>query len=132
MADALKRGAKSWNRRQQRNSFMCLTMQINHAPGDIVRLSAAEPMRFKIACSACSCRYAVIGSAFFCPACGHNDADRMFHQSLARIRKRMDVLAELRSAVADRDAGEDTCREAIEAGLQHIVMAFSNARRRST
>jgi Zn ribbon nucleic-acid-binding protein len=124
MADALKRGAKSWNRRQQRNSFMCLTMQINHAPGDIVPLSAAEPMRFKIACSACSCRYAVIGSAFFCPACGHNDADRMFHQSLARIRKRMDVLAELRLAVADRDAGEDTCREAIEAGLQHIVMAF--------
>jgi hypothetical protein len=71
-------------------------------PGDIAPLSAAEPMRFKIACSGCGCRYAVIGSAFFCPACGHNDADRMFHQSLARIRKRMDVLEELRSAPPGR------------------------------
>jgi Zn finger protein HypA/HybF involved in hydrogenase expression len=40
--------------------------------------AAAEPMRLKITCPECSCRYAVIGAAFFCPACGHNAAELVF------------------------------------------------------
>jgi hypothetical protein len=124
MADALARGAQSWTKRQQRNSFMRLTMQIDHQPGDVAPLSAAEPMRFQITCSACACRYAVIGSAFFCSNCGHNDADRMFHQSLSRIQKTLDALPELLPAIADRDTAENMRREAVEAGLKNLVMAF--------
>ena len=90
-------------------------MQIDHQPGDIAPVSAAEPMRFQITCSACACRYAVIGSAFFCPNCGHNDAERMFHQSISRIQKTLDALPELLPAIADRDTAENMRREAFTA-----------------
>ena len=36
----------------------------------VLPASAAEPMRLKLTCEECSCRFAVIGSAFFCPSHG--------------------------------------------------------------
>lgn len=48
----------------------------------------------------------------------------MFNQSVASIRKSLDVLPDLRLAIADRDTAENTCRIVIEGGLQNAVMAF--------
>lgn len=122
---AMKRDADNWNRRQPRNSFISMTMSVNSRP-QLISLppAAADPMRLKITCPACACRYAVIGAAFFCPACGHNAADLMFSQTVSGIRNVLDALSNVRDAISDRDTADTTVRHIIENGLQNAVTAF--------
>jgi len=125
LGGAMKRDAQQWNQRQRRDSFISITMQVNDRPSHVLLPpAAAEPMRLKITCPACACRYAVIGAAFFCPGCGHNAADLMFGQSTAAIRNALDALASVRAAIADRDTAETTARLIIENGLQNAITTF--------
>jgi hypothetical protein len=124
IGNAMRRDAQRWNSRQGRNSLLRITMSVKNTPHQLLPAAAAEPMRMRISCPQCSCRYAVIGAAFFCPACGHNAADLMFHQSLAGIRGALDALPSVRAAIPDRDAAETTVRLVIENGLQNVVTAF--------
>lgn len=125
IGQAMKQDADSWNRRQPRNSFISITMQVNNRPQHIlIPPAAAEPMRLKITCPACACRYAVIGAAFFCPSCGHNAADLMFSQAITGIRNVLDALSSVREAISDRDTAETTARLITENGLQNAVTAF--------
>ena len=122
---AMKRDADRWNRQQSRNGFLRITMNVDSRPQPVaLPPAAAEPMRLKISCPACACHYAVIGSAFFCPACGHNAADIVFAQSIASIRNALDVIPEVRSAISDPDVAETTVRLVIENGLQNAITAF--------
>ncbi|MGE3703553.1 MAG: hypothetical protein AB7G08_33230 [Hyphomicrobiaceae bacterium] len=122
---AMKRDADQWNRRQPRNSFLRITMQVDSRPQHVLLPhTAAEPMQLKISCPACACRYAVIGAAFFCPACGHNAADLMFTQSIGGIRNALDALSGIRAGIADRDVAETTTRLLVENGLQNAITAF--------
>lgn len=122
---AMKRSADRWNRRQPRNSFLSMKLRVENKPSRIrIPPAAASPMRLKIACPACGCRYAVIGAAFFCPACGHNAAEQMFSQSIAGIRSLLDLLPGLKAAIEDPDSAENTARQIIESALQNAVTAF--------
>ena len=122
---AMKRDARRWNRRQPRNSFVTMTMKVDGRPQSVpLPLAATGPMQLKITCPACACRYAVIGAAFFCPACGHSAADLMFDQTVAGIRDSLDALGAVRTAVADPDTAETTVRLIIEHGLLSVVTAF--------
>lgn len=122
---AMRQDADRWNRRQPRNSFIRITMKVDDRPRHVLLPPAvAESMRLKITCPDCTCRYAVIGAAFFCPACGHNAADFMFNQSIASIRSVFDALTGVRAAIPDRDTAETTARLIIENGLQNAVTAF--------
>jgi len=123
--DAMRRDAKSWNRRQTRNSFLKITMNVSGRPQEVVLPAAVtDPMRLKITCEECSCRYGVIGSAFFCPACGHNAAGRVFQQSLGTIRGALDALPFIRNGLPDKDTAENTTRLVVESGMLNAVMAF--------
>jgi hypothetical protein len=84
-------------------------------------------MELEISCEKCSCRFAVIGSAYFCPACGHSSVDRMFDDSLRKIRAKKDNVDVVRDAIAvsaGRDEAELMCRSLIESCLQDGVTAF--------
>lgn len=122
---ALKHDADRWNRQQPRNGFVNISMKVNgrttQAP---LPLAAAEPMRLKILCPECACRYAVIGAAFFCPACGHNAAEQVFGLTVTGIRRTLDALAAVRAAIPDRDTAEGTVRLIVENALQNAVTAF--------
>lgn len=125
IGSAMQRDAKNWNRRQPANSFISMTMSVDSRPQQILLPPpAAEPMRLRITCSSCDCRYAVIGAAFFCPACGHNAADLMFSQTVAGIRNALDALPSVREAIPDKDSADTTVRLIIENGLQNTVTAF--------
>jgi hypothetical protein len=125
LASAMKRDASRWNQRQPRKSFIRMTMRVTDGPRTVVLpLAAVEPMQLKISCPTCRCRYAVIGAAFFCPACGHNAADLVFIQSIAGIRRALDALDAVRAAIEDRDAAATTIRLLTENGLQNAVTAF--------
>lgn len=122
---AMERDAKYFNRRQAANSFIRVTMSVDSRPHQIqLPPAAADPMRLKITCTACQCRYAVIGAAFFCPACGNNAADLMFAQTIAGIRHALDALLNVREALPDKDIADTTVRLIVENGLQNTVTAF--------
>lgn len=125
LGHAMRRDAGNWNRRQKPDSFLSITMKVDSLPQRILLpKAAAEPMRLKITCPACSCRYAVIGAAFFCPACGHNAADLMFAQAVNGIRNALDALPQVRSAISDQDTAETTARLLTETSLQNAITAF--------
>ena len=121
----MQRDANEWNRRQPRDSFVPMTMKVDSRPQHVsLPPAAAEPMRLKITCPACACRYAVIGAAYFCPACGHNAADQQFALTISGIRQSLDSLDAVRGAILDRDMAENTARLITENGLQNAVTAF--------
>lgn len=122
---AMKRDADRWNRQQSRDSFFSITMEVGNRPQHVsLPLAAAKPMRLKIKCTECACRYAVVGAAFFCPACGNNGAELVFCQSLNGVRGALSVLAEVHASVADRDIAETMVRLITENGFQNAVTAF--------
>jgi uncharacterized Zn finger protein (UPF0148 family) len=122
---SLRHDATQWNRRQPRNSFFSITMNVDAKPKEITLPACAiDPMQLKITCPNCTCRYAVIGSAYFCPSCGHNAADLVFDQSLGTIRATLDNLELIARAIPDRDTAENTRRVLIEDSLQRLVTAF--------
>lgn len=122
---AMKRDAERWNRQQPRKSFITMSMKVDGRPVHIpMSPAAAEPMQLKIACPACACRYALIGAAFFCPACGHNAVEQVFELTLTGIRNSLKALEAVRAAIPDRDTAESTVRLIVENALQNAVTAF--------
>ncbi len=128
--NAMRADARAFNSRQPKNAFVKMSMRIGGAPqfsSHILPAAASEAMQLEVACDQCSCRFAVIGSAYFCPACGHNSVDRTFDDSMRKIRAKIDNLQAVRDAIAaqsGKDEAELTCRSLIESCLQDGVTAF--------
>lgn len=93
----------------------------------IIPAQAAELMQLEITCEKCSSRFAVIGSAYFCPACGYNSVLKTFSDSLRKIRVKKDCIDIVKAAIegtSGKDNAEITCRSTLESCLQDGVVAF--------
>lgn len=128
---AAARDARRFNSRQPRSGFITMSLQYqgpSHVPA-LVPLEASEQMQLKITCDHCNARFAVIGSAFFCPKCGHSSAVRMFNDAMAKIEAKVKHLGRVVEAVAthDKDAAELTRRSLLESGISDAVVAFQRA-----
>lgn len=126
---ALRSGAQKFNRRQPRNGFISMSMEVKGGVQRTYTLpaKAVEAMRLEIQCESCSSRFAVIGSAYFCPACGVNSVVRTFDDSLRKIRAKKDSEDIVRSALTEslgRDVAELTSRSLRETCLTDGVTAF--------
>lgn len=127
--NALRSGAQKFNRRQPKNSFMSMSMKVNGGSKrtHIIPAKAAESMQLEIQCEKCDSHFAVIGSAYFCPACGHNSVTRTFYDSLRKIRAKKDSVEVVRTALIEstgKDEAELTCRSLIETCISDGVVAF--------
>jgi len=127
--NALHSGAHKFNRRQPKNSFISMSMKVQggtrrtHA----IPAKAAEAMQLEITCGACDAHFAVIGSAYFCPACGHNSVTQTYADSLKKIRVKKDSVSIIRQALIEslgKDEAELTCRSIIETCISDGVVAF--------
>jgi hypothetical protein len=58
----------------------------------------------------CNARCAVIGSAFFCPCCGHNSAEEAFENAVKKIQSKLDNLSVVKNALikVSKDAAKIT------------------------
>lgn len=127
---AMRTDARAFNSRQPKDSFLSMSMKVCGAPhysSFMIPAAASEAMRLEIACEKCACRFAVIGSAYFCPSCGHNSVDRLFDDSLRKIWAKKDNIELVRNAIADlgkKDEAELMCRSMIESCLLDGVTAF--------
>jgi len=127
--NVLHSGAQKFNHQQPGNSFISMSMKVQ---GGIKRTYtipaiAAEAMQLEIICEACNSRFAVIGSAYFCPACGHNSVARTYADSLRKIRAKKDSVEVVRQALIEsigKDEAELTCRSLIETCISDGVAAF--------
>jgi uncharacterized Zn finger protein (UPF0148 family) len=126
--DALRADTRAFNASSPKNSFVRMSMTLKSGPHPVVLpLSAAEVMELRTSCEACGCRYASIGAAFFCPACGHNSACTTFASVLTTVRSTLDSLATLTAALTDsvgRDVARDAERSVLEQSLQRLVASF--------
>ena len=90
-------------------------------------MASKDAMELKIQCKECNARYAVIGSAFFCPCCGHNSAEETFGNAVKKIEAKinnLDTIKESLLAAVGKDDAEITCRSLIESGLNDCVVAL--------
>lgn len=104
-----------------------ISMSWSYRPGDrpIVVMAEAGPlMTYRSTCESCGCRYASIGAAFFCPACGHNSAKSTFVGSLANVRALMDLADRMPSVISDVDAAKDASRHLSESTFVRVWSSF--------
>jgi len=128
LAGALERGVSGFNRAQPRTGFIKMSMSLDPPALPVVfPISAMDALELEITCDECGARFAVLGAAFFCPACGHNSVERTFDDSIRKVTVKLDSIAAIRGAVgahAGKDAAELTVRSMIESGIQDCVVAF--------
>lgn len=118
--------ARTFNRRQPRQSLLSVRMDVTTAPLPMPHLPAVEePLTLRISCEVCGCRTAVIGAGFLCTACGHNSADNMFDQALVKCRAAIAALPSIRQALTDRDQRAQVVQALIENQIANLVTAFS-------
>lgn len=124
LGQAMRADARTLNAAQRPGQFLTMKMSVKgSAPVLVVPLQAAEPMRQRAHCEACGCRYSYIGSAFFCPACGHNSAAHTFQQSLSAVRAAATIGQQLRAALPP-DEAEIMSRLLREKGMGDVVTAI--------
>ena len=88
IGSALRTDVERFNREQPVTGFLRITM--SYSPGSatfVLPIQAAELMTQRFVCEVCECRYASVGAAFFCPACGHNSALTTFDASVRVVRQ---------------------------------------------
>ena len=85
-----------------------------------------EVMKQKVTCEECGTRYAVIGSAFFCPNCGHNSAEKTFYNTISKVNAKIGNLDLIRNALStiDKDDSKNTCQSLIESSISELVVAL--------
>ncbi len=99
--------AQKFNRKQSKGGFVSISMKVSGGQKRTqpIPAKAAESMQLEITCEECNTRFSVIGSAYFCPACGHNSVERTFRDSLKKINDTMGhsygdlVLQEIASSI---------------------------------
>lgn len=130
IGQALRKGARRFNRRQpRRGGLIRISMEVRgvRSKRAVVPVPATEPLELRITCDECGSRFAVIGSAFFCPCCGHNSAERTFDDGLRKIFAKLDAVPLMKEQYAEidrRDQGELLARSLIETALSDCVVAI--------
>jgi len=120
---------RKFNRGQSKNSFVSISMKYkgSNSRTFTIPAKAAEVMELDIKCEKCHSRFSVLGSAFFCPACGHNSVTQTFSDSLRKIKAKIDNIDVVRKALieaASKDEAELTCRSLQETCISDGVVAF--------
>lgn len=118
---AMRADARAHNARQRPGAFLRMTMDVKGPPDPaLIPIQSGEPMRLRATCEHCGCRYSFIGSAFFCPACGHNSASQTFLQTLENARRAAGIRQELLKLLPPDDA-ENSSRDLREKAVSDIV-----------
>lgn len=126
--DSIEKDVKQFNRHSPKKGFIRVSMKFSgstYAPN--LPAEALEEMEQKITCEKCGTHYAVIGSAFYCPCCGHNSARQTFFNSIEKVKSKINNLEVVRNAIADvngKDEAARTCESLVETSTSDLVVAF--------
>jgi hypothetical protein len=127
--EAIRKDSTKFNQRQPKGGLLRMSMQLKEGRSlrrDIPQ-PAGESLDLRIKCESCSTQFAVLGSAFFCPACGHNSALRTFADGLRKVRAKLTAADVIRAALVEsvgKDEAELIIRSMIETALADSVVAL--------
>lgn len=128
IGNAIENDARIFNSRQPRTSIIRMSVKVTGAKSYhyILPIPSKDEMQLKIECNQCRAKYAVIGSAFFCPCCGHDSVNETLDNSIKKIENKIKNLPVIRSAIDEisKDEAETTCRSLIETSLSECVVSF--------
>ena len=129
IATAMKSDAKNFNRNKRSAGFVSISMSVSGGKRKTtpIPIASTEALQLEIQCEKCAARFAVIGSAYFCPACGYNSVKRMYHDSLRKIRAKKENIDFIKNALSDAGSMDDAeliSRSLIESCLNDGVAAF--------
>ncbi len=129
VSNALHSGAQKFNRRQPKNSFISLSLKVQGGRKRTFALPAVavEEMQLEIKCEKCNARFAVIGSAYFCPACGHNSVTQTYMDSLRKIRAKKNNVDNIKQSLIEVSGKDDAVlisRSILESCIGDGVVAF--------
>lgn len=129
IGDSLHKMARRFNASQPKNGFIRMSMEVSGTRGyrAVVPIPSSETLELQIQCEECSARFAVIGSAFFCPCCGTNSVLRTFDDAMRKVLVKLESVSLLRSQFASmgkRDESEILARSLVETALSDCVVAF--------
>lgn len=127
--NAMISDVQNFNRKNPKGGFISMSMKISggRKRTQPIPAKAAELMQLEIKCENCDTRFAVIGSAYFCPACGYNSVERTFRDSLRKIKAKVANVPIVREALISsvgKDDAELTCRSLTESCVGDGVVAF--------
>lgn len=126
--NAMKEDARNFNSRQRKGGWISMSMSVTgHTPQKIILpIPSQEIFDHKIKCEKCESRYSVIGSAFFCPGCGHNSVEQTFNNTINKIESSINNIPTIRKALNEisKDESENTCQTLIEKCFLDSVVAF--------
>ena len=88
-----------------------------------VSLEAFDSLQQKAECPSCGLRYAIIGAAYFCPACGINLAKENLDVAVDRIMGPLETIQSLKGTVED-DEYKKLEDQQLEAVMVILVGAF--------
>ena len=122
IGSALEKDARIFNRKQK-NNFIKLNMKVsgfkkfdNNLP-----LSCKELIEQKVECKHCHTRYAVIGSAFYCPSCGNNSAINTFDEFIKTTYSKLNNLEKINNAIESKDDANRIIRALLESIPNDLV-----------
>ena len=130
IGQAFQSDARRFNRSQNRNSVVKISM--SYQPTHIVvpvPANAVNIMTQEFTCDKCNCRYASIGTAFFCPSCGHNSVMDAFTNSIETVKKTLEAIPKIRADLTelyDENVAQDSIRHICEDNLINIVSSFES------
>lgn len=123
---ALEKDAENFNKKSSKGMFS-MSMKFTGATNEIrLPIDALEEMEQKICCDECGTRYAVIGSAFYCPCCGNNSAKQTFFNTINKVNAKMTNLEKIRITISgySKDEASRTCASLIESSIPDLVVAM--------
>lgn len=127
LGKALEQDAIAFNKNQPKNGFFKISMKFSGRKNAIaLPIEALEVMQQKNVCEQCGTRYAVIGSAFFCPACGYNSAKKTFNNAIDKVKAKICNMDKIKATISvySKDDAEYTCQSLIESSVSDLVVAL--------
>lgn len=125
---AMSIGVKNCNKKLPKKGFVTFNLKYKSNIDNFIDLPAyaLEELEQKIVCENCGARYAVIGSAFFCPCCGYNSVINIFNNTIEKVRGKIKNIKTIYKAVAvySKDDAGRTCSSLIETSIPDLVIAF--------
>ena len=118
---ALSADVERFNQRRPEASFISMSLKLEGGSyrTHTIPAKAAEAMQLEIECDHCTCRFAVIGSAYFCPSCGVNSVTRTYQDSLRKIRAKFNTEDIVRQALTLSIGKDDAELMVIPPFLEH-------------
>ena len=119
---ALSKDASQFNRKQSKG-FINLNMKVSGFKKyeTFLPISCKDIIEQKIICEHCGTRYAVIGSAFYCPACGTNSASQTFIEFIKTTYSKLNNIDNIRKAIENKDDAERIIRALLESIPNDLV-----------